>query len=200
MSLFEHCSTIGIQLTLIFRIQREWFIFLFFFKIWLPSRVCIFPFSPSENSSIFHFSASTLSAFFFHSPEQRGQLLIPDKRLAFGGERREPWGRGERGERRGEERRGGGRMGAAHRSRQREGNESVGIKEQRFWLWSPSERRGSVCVCVCVWGGGGDKMRSDRDLNSKTPRHNRQGFTPREPPHPQPSTSVKTITERRGAA
>lgn len=28
------------------------------------------------------------------------------------------------------------------------------------------------------------KMRSNRDLDSKTPRHNRQGFTPREPPHP----------------
>lgn len=43
-------------------------------------------------------------------------------------------------------------------------------------------------------------MRSNRDLDSKTPRHNRQGFTPREPPQPLPSTSVKTITESRGAA
>ena len=44
--------------------------------------------------------------------------------------------------------------------------------------------------------GRREKMRSNRDLDSKTPRHNRQGLTPREPPHPQPSTSVKTITER----
>lgn len=43
-------------------------------------------------------------------------------------------------------------------------------------------------------------MRSYRDLDSKTPRHNREGFTPREPPHPEPSTSVKTITQRRRAA
>lgn len=47
-------------------------------------------------------------------------------------------------------------------------------------------------------------MRSNRDLDSKTPRHNRQGLIQREPPHPfrplLPSTSVKTITDRRGAA
>lgn len=30
----------------------------------------------------------------------------------------------------------------------------------------------------------GVKMRSNRDLDSKTARHNRQGFTPREPPSP----------------
>lgn len=44
----------------------------------------------------------------------------------------------------------------------------------------------------------GVKMRSNRDLDSKTPRHNRQGFTPREPPTPHSlhhSSSVKTITE-----
>lgn len=47
-------------------------------------------------------------------------------------------------------------------------------------------------------------MRSNRDLDSKTPRHNRQGLIQREPLHPfrplLPSTSVKTITDRRGAA
>lgn len=44
-------------------------------------------------------------------------------------------------------------------------------------------------------------MRSNHDLDSKTPRQNRQGFTPHEPTHslPHPTTLVKTITERRTA-
>lgn len=86
-------------------------------------------------------------------------------------------------------------MGAADRSRRREVKKATGIKEQGFLaaVTVEEERGGGE--------GGGEEMRSDRDLDSKTPRHNRQGLTPCEPPHPpNPSTSVKTITERRGAA
>lgn len=61
-------------------------IHLKFYKIVATFSVCIL--SPSLLTTIilpFVFSsASTLSAFSFNSPEQRGQLLIPDKRLAFG--------------------------------------------------------------------------------------------------------------------
>lgn len=86
-------------------------------------------------------------------------------------------------------------MGAAHRLRRREVKKAAGIKEQGVFFFGSGHhrRRGRE-------GGRREKMRSNRDLDSKTPRHNRLGFTPREPPRPHPSTSVKTITERRGAA
>lgn len=81
---------------------------------------------------------------------------------------------------------GGGQMGAAHRSRQRGVKKAAGIKEQGF-----------LAALEVAGKGGRRKMRSNHDLDSKTPRHNRQGLTPREPPHPPHSISVKTITENR---
>lgn len=72
-----------------------------------------------------------------------------------------------------------GWMGAALRSRQRGVKKAAGIKEQGFLAAvtvKVEERRGRVGRVV--------KMRSNRDLDSKTPRHNRQGLTPREPLHP----------------
>lgn len=91
-------------------------------------------------------SASAQSVFFsssfFYSLQQRGQLLIPDKCLAFGATRgRERWERGEGGGARGRE--GGGvEMGRGtsietgeERRRQRR------IKEQRWW-WSLRKTRG----------------------------------------------------------
>lgn len=42
-------------------------------------------------------------------------------------------------------------------------------------------------------------MKSDRDLDSKTPRHNRQGLTPHEPPRPKPlHLSQNNNREERG--
>lgn len=71
-------------------------------------------------------------------------------------------------------------MGAAHRSRRRGAKKAVGIKEQGFLaaVTVEVERRR-------------EKMRSNRDLDSKTPRHNRQGLTPHEPPQKNPPPQSK---------
>lgn len=144
-----------------------------------------------------------LFSFFFspsYSLEQRGQLLSPDKRLAFGAAAMEGSDRKRASEQRGgierKERGGGGgwRLG---------GGVSVGRGTLARSKKSQSGLR-SVAFLL-LWGGcshcrSREKMRSNHDLDSKTPRHNREGLTPHEPPHPAPLlTSVKTITERRVA-
>lgn len=126
-----------------------------------------------------------------HPSKRRGQLLIPDKRLAFGAagdERHGGDGCGDEGMRRGEGLHGRGRWVETVRSEKGSG----GLK-------SESERGRGRSDGGLLGSRGrreeeGVKMRSNRDLDSKTPRHNRQGFTPREPPPLQLFTSVKTIT------
>lgn len=100
-------------------------------------------------------SASAQSVFFsssfFYSLQQRGQLLIPDKCLAFGATRgRERWERGEGGGARGREG-GGSRWGAAHRSRRaRSEGGSEGLKS-----------RGGGGHCGRRGGGAGREGRKD---------------------------------------
>lgn len=147
--------------------------------------VCIFPFSPSTILLPFFFSLPLLSVF-SSTPPSKGHscLSLINAWHLVRQEKRETGVRG--GTRR------GGRMGAAHQSRRREVKKQQRLKSRVFG--SGQCKRGEE--------GRGD-LRSNHDLDSKTPRHNRQGLTrvnPLTPPTLLPSTSVKTITDRRGAA
>lgn len=126
-------------------------------------------------------------------PSERGQLLIPDKRLAFGAARDRRHGSdgwGDRGMRRGKGLH--GRSLSVETVRSEKG--SGGLKSRG----GRGGRDGGLLGSQGRTEEEGAKMRSNRDLDSKTLRHNRQGFTPREPPPLYHSTSVKTITQSRG--
>lgn len=76
--------------------------------------------------------------------------------------------------------------------------EGSGLRWARRIDWDSEEwKRQRGLRSEVSFGSGhrrrGETMSSNRDLDSETPRHN--GLYPTWTPHPQPSTSVKTITQ-----
>lgn len=70
---------------------------------------------------------------------------------------------------------GGSGRGTLVQTAEKRKKRQPGLKKQEVFGSGHHRRRGR---------GGKEKMRSHGDLDSKTLRQQRQGLTPREPPHP----------------